>query len=665
MANIQLVQNKYCLGVKSAVGDPNRKYEDRAYSGAIETQSGLSLAVGAVADGVGSADFGANAAQIAIDVSVETIKSSSKTDLLEIIVDAFQAANKAVYIENENSNGDGLTTLVLCVIHEGRCYIGNVGDSRAYWIQASKKIMQLTMDHTYYNLYGGDPNSDEAGVLINAIGKRASVEVDLALYLVAREDRKTAVKMGKAGLPLEPGDSILLCSDGLIKSNPDHKPYTKPEELIDAITTEFGESAAVKMVGYAEGRKVDDNVSAVVIQYLDKQRIQQMEAAGQKRKIKAVLTRVGIGAAFLALIAILAIVLSQGPKIETVTYVITNTPQPSLTPTQPIDPGKARVDEVNGGQNAKIQLTDGGEEPLIIGAMVESGSHILTQDAGVRIVVGEQSGKTGIIYVFDNSDVLINFGKEINVAVTSGTVFVQPGGDRAYVSLPLHGNATASVEGSRMIVSTEASDATIWCFEGDCRLERANGDSFKIPVNQRRVYHSNLDSYEDGVTMEYSEMWGWNIRCNYCLRDVVPTPTPTITESPTQNIGPQRERPSATSKPGDKGGPAWTSTPVPPTATKAPPTHMPPTSEPTTVVSSEPTKETKVPPGHQTPEPTVGPIETTPAPEETEPPVETDPPPPVETDPPPPVETDPPPPVETDPPPSEETDPPPPPDPEG
>jgi len=656
MAKIELIQNKYCLGVKSAVGDPNRKYEDRAFSGAIETQSGLSLVVGVVADGVGSADFGANAAQIAIDVSIESLKRSPKTDILEMIVDAFHMANKAVYEGNERSNGDGLTTLVLCVIHNGRCYVGNVGDSRAYWVQASKKMMQLTMDHTYYNLYGGDPNSDEAGTLINAIGKKASVEVDLALYLVAREDRKTAVKMGKAGLPLEPGDSILLCSDGLIKTSPDQKPYTKPEELIDAATTEFGDSAAVKMVGYAEGRKVDDNVSAVVIQYLDKDRIKQMEAAGQKRKLKTILTRVGIGAAFLALIAVLAIVLSRGPKIETVTYVITNTPQPSLTPTQPIDPGKARVDEVNEGQNAKVQLAEGSEQSLLLGAMVETGSRIRTQDSGVRIVVGEQSGQTGIVYVFKNSDVVLNFGQEIDVAVSVGSVFIQPGSDRAYVSLPQHGNARASVEGSKMIVSTEASNVTIWCFEGDCRLERGNGDSFKVPADQRRVYHSDLDSYDDGITMEYGEKWDWNIRCNFCLRDVVPTPTPTPTETPVPYTEDQGRRPSATSEPENGGGPSRASTPVPPASTvvpptAVPPTAVPPTAVPPTAVTIEPTK--KGPPGHNTPVPTIIPVETTPAPVETTPaPVETTPAPvettpaPVETTPAPdPDPIDPPPPV--------------------
>ena len=220
MANIDLVQNKYCFGIKSAVGDPNRKYEDRAFAGQIETQVGLSLVVGAVADGVGSADFGANAAQLAIDAAVGSLRQSMKTSVLDLIVDAFIAANKVVYQENERSLGDGLTTLVLSIIYKDRCYIGNVGDSRAYWVQASKKMLQLTLDHTYFNIYGGDPNSEEANILINAIGKKENVEIDLALYLPGIEDRKTALKLGKAGLPLEAGDSILLCSDGLIKSKP-------------------------------------------------------------------------------------------------------------------------------------------------------------------------------------------------------------------------------------------------------------------------------------------------------------------------------------------------------------------------------------------------------------------------------------------------------------
>ncbi|MBK8698441.1 MAG: protein phosphatase 2C domain-containing protein [Saprospiraceae bacterium] len=174
----------------------------------LNARTMTSLIVGIVADGVGSADFGARGAQLVIDTVLKRLEKSEGNDIPAVIELAIQAANIAVFRDNQKNDGDGLTTLVVCVIFNERCYVGNVGDSRAYWLQANPnktgKVLQLTRDHSYFNIYGGDPNSQEAGILVNAIGKKEQVQVDCGFYLKG-DDFNQAYQLGLKGCRLSRG----------------------------------------------------------------------------------------------------------------------------------------------------------------------------------------------------------------------------------------------------------------------------------------------------------------------------------------------------------------------------------------------------------------------------------------------------------------------------
>jgi len=152
----EYVQGKYVLGSRNDPGDARRNNEDRIWVGEIRRREGAPLIVGIVADGVGSAE-GAAGAQIAIDSAEKSIRESSGNNIPQILTDAIDFANITAYKENQEVDGNGLTTLVIAIIYNDRCFVGNVGDSRAYWIQGTGKgkILQLTRDHSYYNIYGG------------------------------------------------------------------------------------------------------------------------------------------------------------------------------------------------------------------------------------------------------------------------------------------------------------------------------------------------------------------------------------------------------------------------------------------------------------------------------------------------------------------------------
>ena len=564
--NNNLVQGKYVTGKQSVVGDPRRKWEDRVHASIVERANGEPLLVGIVADGVGSADLGARGAQLAIDTVLQELKHSQDDDIPALIEHAVVVANKRVYEDNQENEGDGLSTLVVMVIYQDRCYVGNVGDSRAYWVRGEKKkILQLTRDHSYYNIYGGDPNASNAGVVVNAIGNKPEVQVDLGFYLEPGIEQEKAYRLGYAGVPLQSGDAIVLCSDGLIKEDPQGTPYVQMNEIIDAVQSEYEtDRAAIKMVSHAEGRRPDDNVSAVTIQYLTPDMILARKSQSEKHQKMSRLRRVGVGVTGMLAVAVIGFLvyrLSQKPAtvLETVEVVITNTAMPTVTPTQPIDPGQARVDQV-WGSGASV----------VAGQYVEMDTTVSSGSEGLWIVVGEQIGSAGDIVLFGDSKVQVAFEERMKPTLEGGAVYVRPGSGRAEVYFRQWEGVKATVRGSRMIVEVQENDIWVYCFEGECLLDPGGiADPMKIPVGWKRRYDAGQAQADAPIEMTADEKWDWNVRCHYCMEGVASVPTLTPTPKPVY-IEPTKEKNGNHDQP----------TVVPPTV--VPPTQVPPTVQPPT-----------------------------------------------------------------------------------
>jgi hypothetical protein len=199
--------------------------------------------------------------------------------------------------------------------------------------------------------------------------------------------------------------------------------------------------------------------------------------------------------------------------------VITNTPAPTLTPTLPIAPGKARVDQIIGdGASVKDQ------QYLDNGTSVDSGS------STIRIVLGGQSGNS-VLYLFPNTVAVINFGETWAPVLESGSIYIEPSVGTGEVHFSAWNDLVASVSGSRMIVEIKGNDVWIYCFEGTCTLY--NGpDGKKTNPGFKQVYHADTNRWDDQVKMDYAELLDWNNRCNDCMNglSLIPTPTPIPTK---------------------------------------------------------------------------------------------------------------------------------------
>ena len=148
-------------------------------------------AVVAVTDGIGGAPEGDRAARLAAAELTARRREPTSTGALR---HAFVAANEVIMERTgEHNAGMGCTAAVLAVRSDGRVVVGNVGDARAYRM-VDGYLAQLTEDDRL-----------SGNTVARCLGGRVHMPVDPHLYEVA----------------VNPGDRLLLCTDGLYDAVPD------------------------------------------------------------------------------------------------------------------------------------------------------------------------------------------------------------------------------------------------------------------------------------------------------------------------------------------------------------------------------------------------------------------------------------------------------------
>lgn len=196
--------------------------------------------IAAVADGMSIPEGGEIASREAMRAAVATGGKPTRR---------IRAANDAILnlvYQNPRLAGIGTTLTLADLNPNGRLTIGHVGDSRAYLLR--RELTQLTMDHTFVGqeIRAGRLTKEEARLhpyrahLLRVLGMSRTVDVDVHR---AR---------------LQPGDRLLICSDGLSRM--------LPEDEIALLLAEGPPSEAVwSLVGAANQAGGRDNVSAVVV----------------------------------------------------------------------------------------------------------------------------------------------------------------------------------------------------------------------------------------------------------------------------------------------------------------------------------------------------------------------------------------------------------------
>ena len=209
-----------------------------------------------VADGMGAHAAGELASKIAADVVSLTYRKLPDQSPPEAILSAVLEANRQIHTRGQASvdfRGMGTTATTLAILPAG-ALVAHVGDSRAYRLRGSK-IEQLTFDHSLvWELKASGRSTDDEvpgyiskNIITRSLGPSPTVQVDL-----------------EGPFPLQPGDTFLLCSDGL--SN-----QVQDDEIGAALGCLPPAEAAQTLIDLACLRGGPDNITVIIVRVLGPQ----------------------------------------------------------------------------------------------------------------------------------------------------------------------------------------------------------------------------------------------------------------------------------------------------------------------------------------------------------------------------------------------------------
>ncbi|MEO8041274.1 MAG: PP2C family serine/threonine-protein phosphatase [Acidobacteriota bacterium] len=205
----------------------------------------------AVADGVGGAQAGDVASQMAVEILGEAfMNQSADLDAEDVMRAAIERANGAIYqmAVDLPQLSSMATTVVALHVYGNIATIGHVGDSRAYRLDHNGNLLRETHDHSVVEeeVRAGRMTPEQAAnhpsknIISRALGAEADVDIDLKTIMV------------------EPGTTFLLCSDGITRHIDDAEiggllSDGDPANICDRL----------KQICYSRG--AEDNLTAIVV----------------------------------------------------------------------------------------------------------------------------------------------------------------------------------------------------------------------------------------------------------------------------------------------------------------------------------------------------------------------------------------------------------------
>jgi len=207
-----------------------------------------------LADGMGGLQMGREAAQLAVKTMLQEFAGLSEKVLLsgestshsvnesisQMLWDILAEANQVVY---EAAQQKGLackvgTTLIATVVHKNKLYWVSVGDSRIYLFR-NRELSQLNIEH----IYGRELDKQVLSGVIAWEAAQLNPEREALTSYVGLPELLEVDRNIKE-FPLQAGDRVMLCSDGLyralsieeIKGELHQAPAEAAESLIQMVT---------------------------------------------------------------------------------------------------------------------------------------------------------------------------------------------------------------------------------------------------------------------------------------------------------------------------------------------------------------------------------------------------------------------------------------------
>jgi len=210
------------------------------------------LGLFAVADGVGGAQAGDFASQMAMETLGEAFNNLPENfDAEQALRIAIQHANQSIFTMSSElpQLASMATTIVALHVNGNIATVAHVGDSRVYRIEPDGTLKRETADHSVVEeeVRAGRMTPEQAlvhpsrNVISRALGAEESVDIDIKTIMV------------------EPGTMFLLCSDGITR----HIEDAELERLFNDEIEPQALCEQMRSICYSRG--AEDNLTAVVV----------------------------------------------------------------------------------------------------------------------------------------------------------------------------------------------------------------------------------------------------------------------------------------------------------------------------------------------------------------------------------------------------------------
>ncbi|NKQ37202.1 MAG: serine/threonine-protein phosphatase [Chloroflexi bacterium] len=238
---------------------PDRANQDAILAQVHTSPEGVCYGLFLVADGVGGHHEGSQASRIAGETIADLTEplwpdlsdplSPEQQSALEVgLYEAIMTAHENILAYGEAHDIRTASTVTCALVYGRTAIIGNVGDSRTYLFRQNN-LEQITEDHSLvmWLVKQGHITADESrnhpygNVLMHALGGPETPLIDIT------------------NLPLQPGDRLLLCSDGIWDMLTD-------AQLADFLQTAVSPETAVNEIMASVQPIHKDDHSVIIVQ---------------------------------------------------------------------------------------------------------------------------------------------------------------------------------------------------------------------------------------------------------------------------------------------------------------------------------------------------------------------------------------------------------------
>jgi serine/threonine protein phosphatase PrpC len=212
-----------------------------------------------VADGMGGHFYGEVAAQIAVQTLTESFQRAATPNIADpflFLQKSISNAHSAIldFTDAHQLKDSPRTTCVACIVQENIAYWAHAGDSRLYLIRGGR-VATRTRDHSRVQLL------IDQGIITEA--QAATHPERNKIYSCLGGYQPPDIEFSRK-TPLEAGDVLALCTDGLWGVVPE-------ETLIAGLQQENLIQAVPKLLNFADahGGPNADNLSIVAVRWED------------------------------------------------------------------------------------------------------------------------------------------------------------------------------------------------------------------------------------------------------------------------------------------------------------------------------------------------------------------------------------------------------------